>query len=67
MPQNLFNDKKEDICGKKNSAKASELQLRNEPTTLQTLVGCSVTTVEIQLMMHCNIPQQSLHSQFSSS
>ena len=48
MPQNLFNDKKEDIYGKKNSAKASELQLRNEPTTLQTLVGCSVTTVEIQ-------------------
>lgn len=48
MPQNLFNDKKEDICGKKNSAKTSELQLRNEPTTLQTLVGCSVTTVEIQ-------------------
>ena len=48
MPQNLFNDKKEDIYGKKNSAKASELQLRNEPMTLQTLVGCSVTTVEIQ-------------------
>lgn len=67
MSQNLFNDKKEDICGKKNSAKTSELQLRNEPTTLQTLVGRSVTTVEIQLMMHCNNPQQSLHSQFSSS
>lgn len=48
MPQNLFNDKKEDIYGKKNSAKTSELQLRNEPTTLQTLVGYSVTTVEIQ-------------------
>ena len=37
----MISYKQSDMCGEKNSEKISELEIGVEPTTFQTLVGCS--------------------------
>ena len=37
----MISYKQSDMCGEKNSEKISEFEMEVEPTTFQTLVGCS--------------------------